>query len=112
MEIQGGPLGNSFEDHVTIPYLTVPGFKWERVDTVHAAAVTKDIAVFRDLQQERPSYFVLAVFLQVLDDEDASFVIELDFTVDKIRSRHLNGLTAGFLRDHIDCFLWKRIPQQ
>ena len=110
MEIQGGPLGDSFEDHVTIPYLTVPGFKWERVDTVHAAAATKDIAVFRDLQQERPSYFVLAVFLQVLDDEDASFVIELDFTVDKIRSHHLNRLASGFLGNHVDRFLRECVP--
>ena len=113
MEVQSGPLGDAFEHHVTVSDLTAPVFKWERVNTAHAAPVTKDVAVFFDLQQERPSYFVLAVFFpQVFYKEDASFVIELNFAIDKIRSCHLNGLASGFLRNHIDGLLRKRVPQQ
>src|SRR5262245_29222489 len=113
MEVERGPLRNSFEHHATVSDFTASAFKWERVDTAHAAPVTKDIAVFIDLQQERPSYFILTVFLlQVFYKEDASFVIELDFAIDKIWSCNLNGLTSGFLRNHIDGFLWKCVPEQ
>ena len=55
MEADGGPLGDSVEHHVTVSNFTAPVAKRERMDTAHAAAVTKDIAVFIDLQQERPS---------------------------------------------------------
>ena len=50
MEVQGGTLRNSFEHHVTIPDLTAPVVKREWMDTAHAAAFTKDIAVLFDLQ--------------------------------------------------------------
>ena len=111
MEVDGGALRDSFEHHVTIPDLTAPVVKRERMDTAHAAAFTKDIAVLFDLQQERPPNLVFTVFsFQVLDEENASFVIELDFAIDKIGSHHLNRLAAGFLRNHVDRFLRKRVP--
>src|SRR5947208_616060 len=113
METNGGPLRDSFEHDATVSNFTASVAEAERVDSAHAAAVTKDIAVFRDLQQERPSYFALTVFsVRVLNEEDASFVIELDFAINKIRSGHLNRLTAGFLRNHVDRLLRKRVPQQ
>ena len=113
MGSSGGSLGDSFEHHVTVSNFTAPVGEREWVDPAHAAAVTKDIAVFINLQQERPSYLVLTVFsLYVLNEEDASFVIELDFAIDKIGSRHLNGLASGFLPNHIDGLLRKRVPQQ
>ena len=113
MEVDGGPLRNSFEHHVTVPNFTASVADRKRVDSAHAATVTKDIAVFGDLHQERPSDFALTVSpVRVLNEEDTSFVIELDFAIDKIRSCHLNRLAAGFLRDHVDRLLWKRVPQQ
>ena len=113
METDGGTLGYSFEHHVTVSNFTAPVGERERVDPAHVAAVTKDIAVFGDLQQERSSYFALTVFpVCVLNEEDAPFVIELNFAIDKIRSYHLNRLAACFLRNHVDCFLRKRVPQQ
>src|SRR5437879_3414881 len=50
MEVNGGPLRNSVEHHMTVPDLTAPVVQRERMDSVHAAAFTKDIAVFFDLQ--------------------------------------------------------------
>ena len=111
MEADGGPLGDSFKHHVTVSNFPAPVDKRERVDPAHAAAVTKDVAVFGDLQQERPPDFALTVFtVGVLHQKDASFVIELDFAIDKIGSHHLNRLAAGFLRNHVDRFLRKRVP--
>src|SRR5881296_2779825 len=75
MEVNGGPLRDSFEHHVTVPDLTAPVVQRERIDSVHTPAFTKDIAVVFDLQQERPSHLVFTVFArQVLQEEDASFV--------------------------------------
>src|SRR6266571_2308222 len=113
MEANGGPLGDSVEHHVTVSNFTAPVAEWERMDPAHAAAVAKDVAVFGDLEQERLSYFALTVFpVCVLNEEDAPFVIELNFAIDKIRSYHLNRLAAGFLGNHVDRLLRKRIPQQ
>src|SRR5207237_4951900 len=113
MEVHGGALRDSFEHHMTVPDLTAPVVQRERMDTAHAAAFTKDIAVFFDLQQERPAYLVFSVFsFQVFHEEDASFMIELNFAIDKIGSGHLNRLASGFLRDHVDGLLRKRVPEQ
>src|SRR5436190_5542153 len=113
MEANGGPLGDSFKHHVTVSNFPAPDGKRERVDSAHAAAVTKDITVFSDLQKQRASYFALSVLpVRALDEKDAPFVIELDFSIDKIRSCHLNGLASGFLRNHVDRLLWKSVPQQ
>src|SRR5262249_41621294 len=51
MEADGGPLRNSFEHDVTVSNLTVSVGEWEWMDTAHAAAVTNDVAVFRNLKQ-------------------------------------------------------------
>src|SRR5947209_89520 len=106
MEVHGGALRDSFEHHVTVPDLTAPVVQRERMDTADAAAFTKDIAVFFDLQEERPPNLVFTVFsFQVLHEENASFVIELDFAIDKIGNGHLNGLASGFLRNHVNGLL-------
>ena len=81
------------------------------MDPVHAMTVTKDVAVFCNLQQERSSTLALFPFY-VLDEEYAPFVIELDFSIDKIRSCYLNRLATGFLCNHVDGFLWKGVPQK
>ena len=62
MEANGGALGNSFEHHMTVSDLTVSLAKRERMNAVHAMTVTKDVAVFCNLQQERSSYVGLSVF--------------------------------------------------
>jgi hypothetical protein len=111
MEIDGGPLGDSFEDHLTVPDLTAPVTKWEWVNAAHRSAITKDLAVRLDLHEERPSPLIGTVFvLLVLDEENPSFVIELDFAINKIGSCHLNRLASGFLRNHVDCLLRKGVP--
>ena len=51
MEAYGGPLRNSFEHDVTVSNFTVPVTEREWMDTAHAAAVTDDVAVFRNLKQ-------------------------------------------------------------
>ena len=107
----GGPLRDSIEHHVTITNFTPPVVQRERMDSVNAVAITNDIAIAFDLQEERSSYFALAMFrVRMFNEEDASFVIELDFSIDKIRSGDLNRLTASFLRYHVDRFLRKRVP--
>src|SRR5439155_26303855 len=111
MGADGGTLRDSFEHHVTVSNFTAPVAEREWMDPAHAAAVTKDVAVFGDLQQERPSDFALTVCtVGVLHQKDASFVIELDFAIDKIGRHHLNRLAACFLRNHVDRFLRKRVP--
>ena len=107
----GGPLGDSVEHHVTVSNFTAPVAEREGVDSAHASAVTNDIAVAFDLQQERSSYFALSMFrARMLHEEDAPFVIELDFSIDEIRSCDPNRLAAGFLRYHVDRLLRKRVP--
>src|SRR5881394_1552404 len=111
MEINGGPLRDSFEHHVTIPDFTAPVSQRERVDTTHAASFAQNISVFLYLEQERSSRFCRTVFAaHMFDEEHATMLVELDLAIDKIRSRNLNRLASGFLRNHVDCFLWKRVP--
>src|SRR2546425_3525604 len=45
IEVNGGPLGDSFEHHVTVSNFTSSVAEWERVNSAHAATVTKNIAV-------------------------------------------------------------------
>src|SRR5262245_15915216 len=111
MEADGRPLRNSFEHDVTISNFTVPIATWEWMDTAHAAAVTNDVAVFRNLEKERPALFRLSVFpVHVLNEKNAPFLVELNFAIDKIRCDNLNGLTSHFLCDHVDRFLRERVP--
>ena len=83
-------MRNSFEHDVTISNFTVPVREWKRMDTAHAAAVTNNVAVFRNLEQERPAPFRLTVFaVHVLNEKNATFAVELNFAIDKIWSGNL-----------------------
>ena len=59
--VYGGPLRNAFEHHVTVSDLSISVFTRKRMNPAHEAAVTKDFAVFCNLQQERASHFDLTV---------------------------------------------------
>ena len=111
MEADGGTLRNSFEHDVTISNLTASTGEWEWVHAAYAAAIANHVSVFRNLKQESPATFRLTVFAaHVLNKENASFLIELDFAIDQIRCGNLNRLTSRFLGDHVDRFLRERVP--
>ena len=111
MEASGGALRDSFEYDVTVSDFTAPVAHRERMDTIHAPALTINVSILCNLEKERPSQFRLTVFaVHMLDEEHVSLLVELDFAVDKIRSHDLNRSTSGFLRYHVDRFLWKRAP--
>jgi hypothetical protein len=49
--VYGGPLRNAFEHHVAVSDFSISVFTRKRMNPAHAAAVTKDFAVFCNLKQ-------------------------------------------------------------
>src|SRR5216683_5624006 len=106
-------LANLVEHQLAVADRARPVSHWEWLHAIDNLPVHEHFSLLRYLKEEDLALVGAAVAVgELFNEENASVLVKLDFTIHEIRNEDLHRGAASLFRNLVDDFLWKGMEQQ